>query len=36
MIRDDIMEIRERLTTDSAVVLLLDDLPFQQLLHFRR
>lgn len=28
------MDIREWLTTDSAEILLLDNFPFQQLLHF--
>lgn len=29
------MDVRERLATNSAVIFLLDDLPFQQLLHLR-
>ena len=33
MVGDNVVEIREGLTTDSAVVFLLNDLPFQQLLH---
>jgi len=34
MIRNNILDIGERLTTNSAVIVLLNDLPFQQLLHF--
>lgn len=32
----NVVEIREWFAANSAVIFLLDDFPFQQLLHFRR